>query len=154
MPIFQFVQVYISILVSFTLCLYILLRVTRSEGRLLSRKEQIWSLGEVGQFLCGTVLGRGEAMTNLLFIEITILHPYCPSRTLRSLETSLLKVPRFSLETFGKKNLLCFWTHCLELPITIPLKNTASYNCSKENLRPNYFTFICAEVCASFCMYH
>ena len=30
------------------------------------------------------------------------LHPYCPSRTLRSLGTSLLTVPRFSLETFGK----------------------------------------------------
>ena len=31
-----------------------------------------------------------------------LLHLYCPSRTLRSLDTSLLTVPRFSLETFGK----------------------------------------------------
>ena len=34
-----------------------------------------------------------------------LLHPYCPSRTLRSLDTSLLTVPRFSLETFGKRSL-------------------------------------------------
>ena len=49
-----------------------------------------------------------------------LLHPYCPSRTLRSLDTSLLAVPRFSLETFGKRKIfLCFWTHCLELTTTI-----------------------------------
>ena len=35
-----------------------------------------------------------------------LLHPYCPSRTLRSLGTSLLTVPRFSLETFWKRFLL------------------------------------------------
>ena len=56
-----------------------------------------------------------------------LLHPYCPSRTLRSLDTSLLTVPRFSLETFGKKS-FCFWTHCLELTTTIPQKNTVFYN--------------------------
>ena len=32
------------------------------------------------------------------------LHPCCPSRTLRSLDTSLLTVPRFSLETFGERS--------------------------------------------------
>ena len=57
-----------------------------------------------------------------------LLHPYCPSRTLRSLDTSLLTVPRFSLETFGKKIFLCFWTHCLELTATIPQKNTVFYD--------------------------
>ena len=56
-----------------------------------------------------------------------LLHPYCPSRTLRSLDTSLLTVPRFSLETFGKRS-FCFWTHCLELTTTIPQKNTVFYN--------------------------
>ena len=56
-----------------------------------------------------------------------LLHPYCPFRTLRSLDTSLLTVPRFSLETFGKKS-FCFWTHCLELTTTIPQKNTVFYN--------------------------
>ena len=30
-----------------------------------------------------------------------LLHPYQPSRTLRSLDTSLLSVPRFCLKTFG-----------------------------------------------------
>ena len=57
-----------------------------------------------------------------------LLHPYCPSRTLRSLDTSLLTVPRFSLETFGKKIFLCLWTHCLQLTTTIPQKNTVFYN--------------------------
>ena len=57
-----------------------------------------------------------------------LLHPYCPSRTLRSLDASLLTVPRFSLETFGKKIFLCFWTHCLELTTTIPQKITVFYN--------------------------
>ena len=56
-----------------------------------------------------------------------LLHPYCPSRMLHSLDTSLLTVPRFSLETFGKKS-FCFWTHCLELTTTIPQKNTVFYN--------------------------
>ena len=37
-----------------------------------------------------------------------LLHPYCPSRTLRSLDTSLLTVPRFSLETFGKRSFSVF----------------------------------------------
>ena len=35
---------------------------------------------------------------------ISDLHPYCPFRTQRSLDTSLLTVPRFSLETFGKRS--------------------------------------------------
>ena len=34
-----------------------------------------------------------------------LLHPYQPSRTLRSLETFLLSVPRFCLETFGRRSL-------------------------------------------------
>ena len=37
-----------------------------------------------------------------------LLHPYCPSRTLRSLDTSLLTVPHFSLESFGKKSFSVF----------------------------------------------
>ena len=37
-----------------------------------------------------------------------LLHPYCPSRTLRSLYTSLLTVPRFSLETFGERSFSIF----------------------------------------------
>ena len=37
-----------------------------------------------------------------------LLHPYCFSRTLRSLVASLLTVPRFSLETFGKRSFSVF----------------------------------------------
>ena len=37
-----------------------------------------------------------------------LLHPCCPSRTLPSLDTSLLTVPRFSLETFGKRSFSVF----------------------------------------------
>ena len=33
-----------------------------------------------------------------------LLNPYKPSRTLRSQDTNLLSVPRFSLETFGKRS--------------------------------------------------
>ena len=37
-----------------------------------------------------------------------LLHPYCPFRTLRSLESSLLTVPCFSLESFGKRSFSVF----------------------------------------------
>ena len=37
-----------------------------------------------------------------------LLHPYQPSRTLRSLDTSLLSVPRFCLETFGRRSFSVF----------------------------------------------
>ena len=37
-----------------------------------------------------------------------LLCPYCPPRTLRSLDTSLLTVSRFSLETFGKRSFSVF----------------------------------------------
>ena len=37
-----------------------------------------------------------------------LLHPYLPSRTLRSLDTSLLTVPRFCLETFGRRSFSVF----------------------------------------------
>ena len=36
-------------------------------------------------------------------IYFDLLHSYCPSRTLHSLDTSLLTVPCFSLETFWKR---------------------------------------------------
>ena len=37
-----------------------------------------------------------------------LLHPYQPSRTLRSLDTSLLSVLRFCLETFGRRSFSVF----------------------------------------------
>ena len=58
---------------------------------------------------------------------ISDLHPYCPSRTLRSLDTSLLTVPRFSLETFGKQSFSVFGpTVWNSLPLS--LRKTVFYN--------------------------
>ena len=37
-----------------------------------------------------------------------LLHSYQPPRTLRSLDTSLLSVPRFCLETFGRRSFSVF----------------------------------------------
>ena len=74
-----------------------------------------------------------------------LLHPYCPSRTLRSLATSLLTVPRVSLETLGKD--LCLFLD--------PLSGTHYLYASekhsvlqllKGNLRVIFFTSICAEL--------
>ena len=57
-----------------------------------------------------------------------LLHPYCPSRTLRSLDTSLLTAPRFSLETFGKRSFSVFGpTVWNSLPLSLR-KNTVFYN--------------------------
>ena len=52
-------------------------------------------------------------------------HPYCPSRTLHSLDTSLLTVPRFSHETVGKRSFSVFGPTVLNyLPLS--LRNTHS----------------------------
>ena len=55
-----------------------------------------------------------------------LLHPYCPSTTLHSLDTSLLTVvPRFSHETFGKRSFSVFGPTVLNyLPLS--LRNTHS----------------------------
>ena len=61
-----------------------------------------------------------------------LLHPYYPSRTLRSLETSLLTNSRFSLETFGKRSFSVFGpTVWSSLPL-ISQKNTVFLNFRKE----------------------
>ena len=74
-----------------------------------------------------------------------LLHSYCPSRTLLSLDTSLLTVSCFSLETFGKRS----------FSVVDPLSGTHYHYPSetysvlqllKQNLRPIYFTFISAKV--------
>ena len=58
-----------------------------------------------------------------------LLHPYQPSRTLRSLDTSLLSVPRFCLETFGRRSFsLCFWPHCLEFLTFTSQRNSVVFN--------------------------
>ena len=60
-----------------------------------------------------------------------LLHPYQPSRTLCSLDTSLLSVPHFCLETFGIR-FFCFWPHCLEFLTFISQKNSMFLNFQKE----------------------
>ena len=57
-----------------------------------------------------------------------LLHPCCPSRTLRSLDTLLLTVPRFSLETFGKRSFSVYGpTVWNSLPLSLR-KNAVFYN--------------------------
>ena len=67
-----------------------------------------------------------------------LLHPYCPSRTLRSLDTSLLTVPRFSLETFGEKSFSVFGpTVWNSLPLSF--RKTQCFTTFKKKLKTNLF---------------
>ena len=54
--------------------------------------------------LCFQCLSRNTMLPYLS----DLLHPYQPPRTLRSLDTSLLSVPRFCLETFGRRSFSVF----------------------------------------------
>ena len=66
-----------------------------------------------------------------------LLHPYCPSRTLRSLDTSLLTVPRFSLETFGKRYFSVFGpTVWNSLPLS--LRKTRCFTTFKMKLDSSF----------------
>ena len=57
-----------------------------------------------------------------------LLHPYCPSRTLPSLDIAMLTVPCFSLETFGKRSFSAFGpTVWNSLPLSFR-KKTVFYN--------------------------
>ena len=71
------------------------------------------------------------------------LHPYCPSRTLRSLDTSLLTVPRFSLETFRKKSFSVFGpTVWNSLPLS--LRKSQCFTTFKAKLKTHLFrTHLC-----------
>ena len=65
-----------------------------------------------------------------------LLHPYCKSRTLRSLDTSLLTVPRFSLETFGKRSFSVFGlTVWNSLPLSLRKKTHSVFLLLKRNSR-------------------
>ena len=67
-----------------------------------------------------------------------LLHPYQPSRTLRSLDTSLLTVPRFSLDTFGKRAFSVYGpTVWNSLPQ--PLRKTQNFSTFKQNLKTYLF---------------
>ena len=72
-----------------------------------------------------------------------LLHPCCPSRTLHSLDTSLLTVPRFSLETFGKKSFSVFGpTVWNSLPLS--LRKTQCFTIFKAKLKTHLFrTHLC-----------
>ena len=67
-----------------------------------------------------------------------LLHPYCSSRTLRSLDISLLTVPRFSLETFGKRSFSglgpTVWN---SLPLS--LRKTKYFTTFKKKLQTHLF---------------
>ena len=70
-----------------------------------------------------------------------LLHSYCPSRMLRSLDTSQLTAPRFSLETFGKRSFSVLGpTVWNSLPLS--LRKNSVLQCLKRNLRPIYLKFI------------
>ena len=75
-----------------------------------------------------------------------LLHPYCPSRTLRSLDASLLTVPRFSLETFGKKSFSVFGpTVWNSLPLS--LRKSQCFTTFKVKLKTHLFrTHLCWSV--------
>ena len=67
-----------------------------------------------------------------------ILHPYLPPRTLRSLDTSLLTIPRFCLETYGRRSFSVFdptvWN---SLPIS--LRKTQCFSTFKKKLKTYLF---------------
>ena len=67
-----------------------------------------------------------------------LLHPYQPPRTLRSLDTSLLSVSRFCLETFGQRSFSLFgpavWN---SLPLS--LRKTQCFSTFKKKLKTHLF---------------
>ena len=67
-----------------------------------------------------------------------LFHPCCPSRMLHSLDTSLLTVPRFSLETFGKRSFSLFGpTVWNSLPLS--LRKTQCFTTFKTKLKTHLF---------------
>ena len=67
-----------------------------------------------------------------------LLHPYQPPRTLRSLDTSLLIVPRFCLETFGRRSFSVFGpTVWNSLPLS--LRKTQCFSTFKKKLKTHPF---------------
>ena len=67
-----------------------------------------------------------------------LLHPYCPFTTLRSLDTSLLTVPRFSLKTVNKRSFSVFGpTVWNSLPLS--LRKTQCFTTFKTKLKTHLF---------------
>ena len=67
-----------------------------------------------------------------------LLHPFCPSRTLPSLDTSLLTVPRFSLETFGKRS-FSFIGPTVGNSLQLSLRKTQCFTTFKTKLKTHLF---------------
>ena len=67
-----------------------------------------------------------------------LLHQYQPSRTLRSLDTSLLSVPRFCLETSGSRSFSVFgptvWNS-----LRLSLRETQCFSTFKKKLKTQLF---------------
>ena len=67
-----------------------------------------------------------------------ILHPYLPPRTLHSLDTSLLTIPRFCLETYGRRSFSVFGpTVWNSLPLA--LRKTQCFSTFKKKLNTYLF---------------
>ena len=84
-----------------------------------------------------------------------LLHPYHPSRTLHSLDTSLLSVPCFCLETFGRKSFSVFGpTVWNSLPLSLR-KKSMFFKFQKEAINSSVWKasqLMFASV--SFCVCH
>ena len=68
---------------------------------------------------------------------ISDLHSHYPSRMPRSLDISLLTVPRFSLETFGKRSLFVFGHVWNSLPLA--LRKTQCFTTFTKELKTHLF---------------
>ena len=67
-----------------------------------------------------------------------LLHPYRPSRTLRSQDSSLLSVPRFSLDSYGKRSFSVFGpTVWNSLPLF--LRQLQCFTTFKKQLKTHLF---------------
>ena len=84
-----------------------------------------------------------------------ILHPYLPPRTLCSLDTSLLTIPRFCLETYGRRSFSVFGpTVWNSLPLS--LRKTQCFSTFKRKLKTYLFQClksISADVCKCVLLY-
>ena len=67
-----------------------------------------------------------------------LLHPYQPSRTPRSLDTSLLSVLRFCLETFGRRS-FCVFGPTVGNSLPLSLRKTQCFSTFRKKLKTHLF---------------
>ena len=75
-----------------------------------------------------------------------LLHPYQPSRTLRSLDTSLLSVPRFCLETFAE-DLFLFFGPTVWNSLPLSLRKTQCFSTFKKKQTIYLFEKHLIDIC-------